>query len=63
MPRGFAPKRPSFQAVSRAMALTAAAGGFAVPKLPRTAIPMLLVLKPRVWAPMTGLATPPARPS
>lgn len=30
---------------------------------PRTAMPTVLVLKPGLWAPITGRSTPPMRPS
>ena len=51
------------QAISRSSDCTAAAGGFAVWKLPISAIPTLPVLNPSACAPITLRVMPPYRPS
>ena len=53
----------NFHAMSWLSDSVRAAGTAAVEKSPIAAIPIVRLLNPPVWTPMTVLAIPPARPS
>ena len=59
LPAGSTPLTLSFQASSRSRALIVSVGGAWSMNVPRTAMPVLPVLKPPACAPTTPRATPP----
>ena len=61
-PVGFRSYLSSFQAASRTIAEITSRSGTTSSKLPMTAMPVEVLLKPSVCAPRTASAEPPARP-